>query len=174
MALLALRADEALFRKLAKTYEPRSIFAELRRQNEYFYPECVGDVSQGETLTISTQTASTLNPDRLNRIWGVSGAYLHRLSLKKLLHDETDGWFEIVENHLTSITEFLRNHWVFLNGDRASGLLVTLQSENGRPAATVFGPPEQGQPNAISYAYIGRGWELIGQPFERLWRCRCN
>jgi hypothetical protein len=119
---------------------PKKIFREIDRTWKHAFPQSVTLIPQeGGTIVNGNTKPNALTRSEAESMWANSGAFLHRLTVKKFFTpeaDEANPW-AYVDTQVSKIRDLLTDHIIAIpNPERA--LLVALYAPNGKARASFF------------------------------------
>lgn len=146
IACLAAQGDYETQRAFTEEYSPAKIFSALRKLTEHFFPEpctvetkALADGRRHHHLTANAVLGAYTEKD-IVRVWGQSGNFLHRATIKKYLStsfDKPPQSLDKVVADLQGIVNLMAHHVVAVRGDgpKRTLLQVTLDDGTGHVAA---------------------------------------
>lgn len=157
---------------LGEEYNPVKIFKELERNIQaeidtkphpastfpaFFPQDAVIERADNTThIRCNTKTGVLTRKDA-EKLWSISGNFLHRLSVKKFLTaqvPDSNFWIEI-DSHISKIRTLLVDHLILVQSPQLSSHLISLYSPSGHAQASIldYGPPGSGTLEVSTFSF---------------------
>jgi hypothetical protein len=156
IAIGCLVVQGKLTADIAQEDNPIKIMRTLEEVVPHFFPQPAIITKDGNILDIEFNSKpKALTRKELETIWGQSGNYLHRLTVKRFFSKKSDpeNPWEDIDSQIDKVEALLADHGIAILEPKTM-YLVSLVTENGHAAASVMNYNQDGTISVTSFNQV--------------------